>query len=284
MQLVLIIGASWLSYTFVENPIRHGAIGNFVRNLREGTFTLREWVQTHLVPVAVCALVVLVTVIGCIFVPDTSALEGGDLLINEEAQTNAPENNETEPAAPAPDPYDIVMIGDSVSVRAIPDFSQAFPHGLIDAQVNRQLWDAPGILKHYLDMGMVGDVVVFALGTNGVVTDDQIDEVMRVVGSERNVWFVTTRSTTDWQDESNAALWNAAARYSNVRIIDWFAFSANREDLFDGDGTHLTEEGAGIYTALVKSAVEAYLPEHPEDEAAAEEPTEGDEAAAGEAA
>ena len=176
------------------------------------------------------------------------------------------------------------MIGDSVSVRAIPDFSQAFPHGLIDAQVNRQLWDAPDILQHYLDMGMVGDVVVFALGTNGVVTDDQIDDVMRVVGSERNVWFVTTRSTTDWQDDSNAALWNAAARYSNVQIIDWFAFSANREDLFDGDGTHLTEEGAGIYTALVKSAVEAYLPEHPEDEAATEGPTEGDEAAAGEAA
>ncbi len=284
LQLALIIGMSWLSYTFVENPIRHGAIGNFVRNLREGTFTLREWVQTHLIPVAVCALVVLVTVIGCIFVPDTSALEGGDLLMSEEAQTNAPENNETEPAAPAPDPYDIVMIGDSVSVRAIPDFSQAFPHGLIDAQVNRQLWDAPGILQHYLDMGMVGDVVVFALGTNGVVTDDQIDDVMRVVGSERDVWFVTTRSTTDWQDDSNAALWNAAARYSNVRIIDWFAFSANREDLFDGDGTHLTEEGAGIYTALVKSAVEAYLPEYPEDEAAAEKSTEGDEAAVGEAA
>ena len=166
-------------YTFVENPIRHSAIGNFVRNLREGTFTLREWVQTHLIPVAVCALVILVTVIGCIFVPDTSALEGGDLLMSEEAQTNAPENNETEPAAPAPDPYDIVMIGDSVSVRAIPDFSQTFPHGLIDAQVNRQLWDAPGILQHYLDMGMVGDVVVFALGTNGVVTDDQIDDVMK---------------------------------------------------------------------------------------------------------
>ena len=98
------------------------------------------------------------------------------------------------------------------------------------------------------------------------------------------MWFVTTRSTTDWQDESNAALWNAAARYSNVQIIDWFGFSANREDLFDGDGTHLTEEGAGIYTALVKSAVEAYLPEHPEDENTAEEATEDDGDAGGEAA
>lgn len=46
LQLALIIGVSWLSYTFVENPIRHGAIGNFVRNLREGAFTPREWVQT----------------------------------------------------------------------------------------------------------------------------------------------------------------------------------------------------------------------------------------------
>lgn len=269
LQLALIIGVSWFSYTFVENPIRHGAIGRFANSLRNGDFTLREWVERHLVPVAVSTVAVLIAVIGCIFVPETSALEGGDLLKNEDAQTNvAPQGEgdaaESDADEPVADPYDIVLIGDSVSVRTIPYFSEAFPYGLIDAQVNRQIWDAPGLYRHYLDQNMVGDVVVFALGTNGVVTDDQIDDVMELVDSDKHVWFVNTRSTTDWQGETNDALQNAAARYSNVNIIDWYSYSASHSDWFDGDGTHLNEDGAAAYIDLIKSTVAGYLPEHDE--------------------
>lgn len=268
LQLALIIAVSWFSYTFVENPIRHGAIGCFVSSLHEGDFTLREWVENHLVPVAVSTAAVLIAVIGCVFVPETSALEGGDLLKTEEAQTNAPAESENsadaEAEAPAPDPYDIVLIGDSVSVRTIPYFDSTFPYGLIDAQVNRQIWDAPGIYQHYLDAGLVGNVVVFALGTNGVVTDDQVDDVMNAVGSDKRVWFVNTRSTTDWQGETNNTLQNAAARYSNVGFIDWYSYSADHGDWFDGDGTHLNEDGAAAYVSLIQSTVAGYLPEHDE--------------------
>ena len=269
LQLALIIGVSWFSYTFVENPIRHGAIGRFANSLRNGDFTLREWVEEHLVPVAVSTIAVLIAVIGCIFVPETSALEGGDLLKNEDAQTNVAAQDEDDAAesnadAPVADPYDIVLIGDSVSVRTIPYFSEAFPYGLIDAQVNRQIWDAPSLYRHYLDQNMVGNVVVFALGTNGVVTDDQIDDVMKPIDSDKHVWFVNTRSTTDWQGETNDALQNAAARYSNVGIIDWYSYSASHGDWFDGDGTHLNEDGAAAYIDLIKSTVAVYLPEHDE--------------------
>ncbi len=272
LQLALIIVVSWLSYTFVENPIRHGAIGRFIAGLRDGEYTLAEWVRGRIVPVAISTIALLIAVIGCIFVPETSALEGGDLLKNEEAQTNAPEQTEGEAAEsdaeePVAEPYDIVLIGDSVSVRAIPFFSDAFPYGLIDAQVNRQIWDAPGLYRHYLDLNMIGDVVVFALGTNGVVTDDQIDDVMKLVDSDKHVWFVNTRSTTDWQGETNDTLANAAARYPNANLIDWYGYSASHGDWFDGDGTHLNEEGAQAYVGLIQQAVTGYLPDHADDAA-----------------
>ena len=51
-----------------------------------------------------------------------------------------------------------------------------------------------------------------------------------------------------------------------MHLIDWYGASAGRDDLFDGDGTHLTEEGAQFYIDLVYQAVADQLPEHHEDE------------------
>ena len=57
----------------------------------------------------------------------------------------------------------------------------------------------------------------------------------------------------------------AAERYANVRVIDWYSYSAGRNDLFDGDGTHLSSSGAKEYINLVYDAIKNDLPLHPED-------------------
>lgn len=70
--------------------------------------------------------------------PNTSALEGGDLLKDESAHVaGVPATNDAANAEKAK--LDVLMIGDSVSVRAIPNFTETFPYGAIDAAVNRQL-------------------------------------------------------------------------------------------------------------------------------------------------
>ena len=45
-----------------------------------------------------------------------------------------------------------------------------------------------------------------------------------------------------------------------MRIVDWYGYSEGRNDLFDGDGTHLSSQGAKEYVALIHDAVEPYLP------------------------
>jgi len=107
--------------------------------------------------------------------------------------------------------------------------------------------------------------VVFALGTNGLVTDDQIDAIMADAGDKRIVVFVNTRSPQPWVGSTNQAIANAATRYKNVRVIDWYGYSANRNDLFDGDGTHLSTTGVTEYLNLIHDAVKKDLPVHPED-------------------
>ena len=88
-----------------------------------------------------------------------------------------------------------------------------------------------------------------------MATDDQIDDLVAAVGSERQIYFITARAPESWIDATNTALWSASSRYENVSIIDWAAISAGQEQYFDGDGTHLTEEAAQVYVDMIKEVL-----------------------------
>ena len=277
LVLAIIFAISWFSYKFVEDPIRHGAIGKFVGNVRSGQILLVDWLRTNALPTAAASLLTIICIGGLIFVPDTSALEGGDLLKDESAHVAGLPADASGTSAAAEKPkLDVLMIGDSVSVRAIPNFTETFPYGAIDAAVNRQLTVGQEVYRSYAEQDIVGDVVVFALGTNGQVTDEQLDDLLGVVGTDKHVFFVNTRSPQSWMAETNAALDRAAERYSNVQVIDWYDLSASHGTWFDGDGTHLSSEGAQAYIDMVHDAIGSLLPEHKEgdQEAHAETPME----------
>lgn len=278
VEIAVILIVSDLSYRFVENPIRHGAIGEFARNLRSGVITWAEWLQTHILYVAFGVISLGICIGGFILVPDTSAIEGGDLLKDETAQVggNLPpaattESEETTDEnatqAPAETPkLDVLMIGDSISVRTIPYFEEMFPYGVIDAAVNRQLYVGEEVFDYYDDMGIIGDVVVFALGTNGPATDEQLDSLIEAVGPDRQIYFITTRSPQAWVSETNDALWRAQANHDNVTVIDWYSMSDGNWQWFEGDGTHLNEEGAQAYIAMINDVIGSSLPVHDADD------------------
>ena len=163
--------------------------------------------------------------------------------------------------------YDVLMIGDSVSLRAVSAFDAAFPHGHIDAAKSRQFTAGAEAYASYVQQNLAGKIAVFALGTNGLVTDEAIDSLMATVGEDRIAVFVNTRSPQPWVQATNDALARAPQRYANARVIDWFGYSAGRNDLFDGDGTHLSASGAQEYVNLIYENVKADLPLHPEDHA-----------------
>lgn len=267
LQLALIFAVSELSYRFIENPIRHGAIGTFVKSVRLGEISLRSWIRRRRIPIIAVVAAFVVALGGLIFVPDTQAIGGANFIKQaEQEQGDATQANTQEGvSATSEEGYDIIVIGDSVLVRTEPYFKEEFPHGAIDAAVNRQFSAGIEVYDYYRDRNLVGDVVVFALGTNGLVTNNQIDKLMEDVGPDKQVWFITTRMPDSWMGATNAALKGAADRYENVHIIDWFAKSDGHPDYFDGDGTHLTEEAAQIYTDMIHTAVQDYLPSHADE-------------------
>ena len=272
LQVLVVVAVAECSYRFIETPFRKGAFGRTVSELREGTTTPASWVRAHIPVCAVCGVVLVVALGGLVFVPDTSALSGeGAEILNKEAKNEKPQDQQAADDTDKdndgfPDgSYDLLMIGDSVSLRAVDSFDGVFPHSHIDAEKGRQFDAGRATFEGYIQQNLAGKVVVFALGTNGLVTDAQIDAIMADAGNQRTVVFVNTRSPQPWVGATNQAIANAATRYKNVRVIDWHGYSANRNDLFDGDGTHLSNAGVAEYLKLIHDTVKKDLPVHPED-------------------
>ena len=272
LQVLVVVAVAECCYRFIETPFRKGAFGRTVAEFRDGTTTPANWVRAHVPACAACAVVLVVALGGLIFVPETSALSGeGAEVLNKEAKNTAPTDQQAADDTDKdndgfPDgSYDLLMIGDSVSLRAVDTFDGVFPHSHIDAEKGRQFDAGRATFEGYIQQNLAGKIVVFALGTNGLVTDDQIDAIMADAGDKRIVVFVNTRSPQPWVGSTNQAIANAATRYKNVRVIDWYGYSANRNDLFDGDGTHLSTTGVTEYLNLIHDAVKKDLPVHPED-------------------
>lgn len=276
---VVMVGSA-ISYSAIEDPIRRGALGYYFKSIMFGNKRtarlglssrferLKQCVLDHIFQVSICLVIFIVGLAGLIFVPPASSVETVDKLksmAQEHAQNDISGNSQDSNSVDSVDsqderfnfkPYSVLLIGDSVSLMAYDNFNTTFPGGHLDSKVNRRIGEAKSIYEYYMKYHLVGDTVVFALGTNGIVTDEDFDSLMKTVGSEKRVFFVNTRSPQDWMNKTNEAIRSGCARYSNAFLVDWANYSANRADLFDGDGTHLKYAKAPEYVALIKSAIQ----------------------------
>ena len=150
----------------------------------------------------------------------------------------------------------VTSVGDSVMLGAVDTLQQAVPNlALIDARGNRQATEAIAVLEGLRTAGKLGDVVVVHIGNNGVFTDEEFDEMMRVLSGARKVLVVNTTvpETYSWAP-NNEVLAAGVQRYPEKAVlVDWHAASAGHPEYF-WDGLHLTPEGAKVYADLISAA------------------------------
>jgi lysophospholipase L1-like esterase len=68
------------------------------------------------------------------------------------------------------------------------------------------------------------------------------------------VW-INVAVPRQWQDRNNRTIASYAARYANVRLVDWHAASEGHRDLFANDDIHPNARGARLLASLVADAL-----------------------------
>ncbi|QWG43729.1 acetyltransferase [Bacillus mycoides] len=260
LQFLLIIIVAQISWKFIENPIRKGALKNIrIKNLKIRNLTLSGKLAL------ICA--VCISSIAT-FGLTTASKEKVEAVQEEQAKhpvavwekpadeppQNKEEQKEENPAQPK-DPLTVTAVGDSIMIDIAPYLKSAFPNIRIDAKIGRQMSQAISAVEQLKNEGNLGSHVIIGLGTNGAFTKEQLASLIEVIGNERKIILINTRVPRPWESLVNEKLKEAAASYKNVVLVDWYSASAGNKAYFEPDGVHLTKTGAEAYAALVAKEV-----------------------------
>ncbi len=139
----------------------------------------------------------------------------------------------------------VTAIGDSVMLDYQDPLQTDIPGINVDAAVSRQWYDGESILQALKASGQLGAEVIVALGTNGPITDTDLDNMMAILNGASRVVFVNVHVDQPWQDPNTAVIAAGAARYPNVYVADWATLAAQNPQWFGSDGTHLAIDGPG---------------------------------------
>ena len=150
---------------------------------------------------------------------------------------------------------DVLIIGDSVTDEATPAIKKVLPNAVVDGKTSRQIQRGPEVLARYQNQGIRPRVLVYALGSNGVLYGDRLVQNLIDTAEGRPMFLVTIRDPNPLQDINNEILNRLANNNPNVGIIDWWAASEGHREYLVDDGTHPTNTGAAVIANLYKQAL-----------------------------
>lgn len=162
----------------------------------------------------------------------------------------------------------VYMIGDSITYLSQDIIKEVLPNITINARSG--IWFS----RHNSQFGASGteriaamgnqSILVFALGSNGGVSGDDIDALFAALeGRDVKIILMTIYYSAGWastqMDHSNAAVKAAAEHYDNVTCLDWYAAAAAHPEYVyntSSDHVHLTNpDGMRAFAEVVKEAI-----------------------------
>jgi peptidoglycan/LPS O-acetylase OafA/YrhL len=268
LRLGLTFLVAEISYRYVEIPIRRGAIGAFITRWREADPDERSYLGRRVLAssgVAIAALGLMgaglatakpvdqaipadvAAAIGIddggptqILIDDPSATPSDGASADSSSGSGAPDT----PSAPSADGLPtnsngaLTAIGDSVMLGIASQLMDKIDGSKVDAEVSRQ---ASGVLERVQKLskkGLLAPTVVIHTGTNGILTEDQLREMLDILSDRERVVVVTTNVPRSWMEPNNELIAAVVPDYPNAVIADWYSVSADNPEYFVSDGTH----------------------------------------------
>ena len=297
LQVAASIGVAELSWRYIEEPVRRGAIGRCLTRARAARWDLRAAGRRVWIPAAGAGVVCVLAGAGLTgAVPVKSAAASSSPHPVPSGTRAAPHRASAPAAASGPTRSScrsVVHIGDStsdglISPDYLPDARQRIAAQYAQVGVTRLITEISGgrsIVEtidgqpnaYTVAQQLVADGYrgcwVLALGTNDtadvyvgstVSQAARIQRMMSVIGNQPVMW-VNVRSllTSGPYAESQMQLWNSAllqacARYPDMRVYNWAADA--QSSWFIADGIHYTSAGYAARAHLIAQALAAAFP------------------------
>ena len=190
-------------------------------------------------------------------------------LLDMYAQNNIlfynPEDDpcETQTTTRRSDGSDVNIIGDSITALSQNEILEKLPNANIDALSGtwfseyNQEFGASGLER----LSTIGhrDVLVFAMGSNGGVTSEDIDKLVQEAGNDTEIILMTIyyRGLEDgYVKTTNEVIKQSPYRYSNITILDWYSAVKNENEKYiASDNVHPTDEGKVLFADLIQESV-----------------------------
>ena len=288
IEIVLSVVLAELSYRFIETPIRHGIIGEYLNILRSRPKSRREkkrqvQVARRSLKVMAGTFVLTVSLILCmVFVPkenaldtlqkrETKAKETGKMTEEQLAKqkANGSESDDTICTADLTDDeilegLNLLLIGDSIAVDVTDDFYEMFPNSVSDTKIGRITSLGKQVLDSYIDeKKWEGEGVIFASLSNSPI-NGELEAIREKIEKDMPLFLTTVRIPHEtFEEESNSKIKKFVEENDHTYLIDWYAASEGHDEYFDADDTHLLSAGAKAYAKCIKEAVlDAYKKEN----------------------
>ena len=255
IRIAATITLAELSYRFVEQPIRNGALGRLVARLRTRINRPQLGGRRLVLRLAWAGLAVMLLFSGLAVEMIRAPLiaVGNENVSSPVAEMDWIEGIDLFPPSASVADRPVIAIGDSVMVGAREQLRDRFARISIDAKVARQLPDGIARLEAYRDAGRLGRVVVIHLGNNGRFTRPQFDAIMRVLSGVERVLFVNVKVPRRWEAAVNHVISDGVRRHpGHAVLVSWRRLARScRGKVFGPDGTHLTGPGARCYARII---------------------------------
>ena len=269
-QIMVTLAITEASYRWIEQPIRRRGFKPWIAWVTE-PLRRRSPQAAALWPVIAAVFVIGLT-IGLIqgsatppLSEEIAASPVEALVVEATTPTVAPSTTgsvtatETPSATTIPAPPIVtpppVMIGDSVMLGAKIGLENAVEDALVDGTVSRQMMHVPAVVTQYRTEGLLGEIVVVHLGTNGPFSAEHFDDAMISLTDADRVYFVNASVPRRYEGDVNDTLAAGVERWDRAFLIDWHSTAKDRPEYFVKDGVHLTSAGIAAYADLIARAI-----------------------------
>lgn len=145
----------------------------------------------------------------------------------------------------------VTIFGDSLAFITGPYAIDVFQNGNYFGESSLQIWDALPMLRELVQEGVVKENVVVILGTNAGLDQPAVDELMEILGPDRNVFLVNTNSRVFHIKEVNDIIKATSEKFPNAYEVDWYNYQKGNPDWYTFDEIHHSELGMEHFIVIV---------------------------------